>query len=59
MRRQIATSNTFIIVDDEKYLTFFNDEIPQNVGFHSFGKKHASDKVNYKTKEKYPEKTLV
>ena len=33
MRRQIATSNTFIIVDDGKYLTFSNDELPQIVGF--------------------------
>ena len=52
MRRQIAASNTFIIVDDEKYFTFSNDEMPQNVGFYAFNKEHASDNVKYRTKEK-------
>ena len=38
--------------DDEKYLIFSNDEMPQNVGFYTFDKEHASDNVIYKTKEK-------
>ena len=46
MRRQIA----FIIIDDEKYLTFSNDEMPQNV---VFDKEHVSDNVKYKTREEY------
>ena len=27
--------------------------MPQNVGFYDFDKEHATDKVKYKTKEKY------
>ena len=34
MRRRIAISNIFLIVDDEKYLTFSNDEMLQNIGFY-------------------------
>ena len=58
MRRQIATPNTFIIADDQKYFTFSNDDMPQNVGFYAFNKKHAPDSMKYKTKEKYPNKVL-
>ena len=47
MRRQIATSNTFIIVDGEKYLTFSHDEMPQSVGFCVFDKEDASNNVKY------------
>ena len=54
MKREIETSNTFTIVDDEKYLTFSNDEMPQNLDFDN-----ASDNVKYKSKEKYQEKILV
>ena len=59
MKRQIATSNIFIIIDDEKYLAFSNDEVPHNVGFHAFDKKNASDNVKYKTKGKCQKKILV
>ena len=45
MRHQIATLNAFIIVDNEKYLTFSNDEMLQNVGFFAFDKEYASDNV--------------
>ena len=56
MGHQIVASNAFIIVDDEKYLTFSNDVMPQNVSFYALDKEHASDNVKYKTKEKYPKK---
>ena len=59
MRRQITTPNMFIIVNDEKYFTFSNDDMPQNVGFYAFDKEHAPDSVKYKTKEKYPKRVLV
>ena len=59
MRHQIRTSSTFIIVDDEKYSTFDNDDILQNTDFYSFDKEHAPDKVKYKTKEKYPKHVLI
>ncbi|CAM4849386.1 unnamed protein product [Rotaria magnacalcarata] len=55
-RRQMLTSNTFIIVDDEKYFTFSNDDMPQNVGFYAFVKEDVPDNVKFKTKEKYPKK---
>ena len=56
MRHHIVRSNIFIIVDDEKHLTFSNDKMPQNVGFYAFDKEDASNNVKYKTKESYPEK---
>ena len=56
MIRQAATSNIFIIVDGEKYLTFSNDEMVQNVGF---DKERALDNVKCKTKEKYPKNGLI
>ena len=49
-------SNTFIIGHDEKYLTFSNDEMPQNVGFDAFNKERASDNMKYKTKGKCSKK---
>ncbi|CAF1461599.1 unnamed protein product [Rotaria magnacalcarata] len=58
-KRQMLTSNTFIIVDDEKYFTFSNDDMPQNVGFYAFGKEDVPDNVKFKSKEKYPKKVLV
>ncbi|CAF2079991.1 unnamed protein product [Rotaria magnacalcarata] len=45
LRRQIITSNTLIIVDDEKYFSFSNDEMLQNVGFFSLDKEHALDNL--------------
>ena len=54
MRCQIVISNDFIVVDDEKYLIFSNDEMPQNVGFFAFDKEHASDNAKCETKKKYP-----
>ena len=51
MRHQIARSNIFFIVDDEKHLTLSNDEMPQNVDFYAVDKEHASHNVKYKTKE--------
>ena len=59
MRRQITTPNMFVIVDDEKYFTFSNDDMSQNVDFYVFDKEHAPDSVKYKTKEKYPKEVLV
>ena len=46
-------------MDDEKYLTFSNDEMSQNVSFYAFDKEHTSDNVKHKTKEKYPKKVFV
>ncbi|CAF4988857.1 unnamed protein product, partial [Rotaria sp. Silwood1] len=59
IRRQLTTKHTFIIVDDEKYFSFSNDDMPQNTGFYSFDKEHVPDNVKYKTKEKYSKKVLV
>ena len=42
MRGEIATSKTFIIVDDEKYVIFSNDEMSENLGF---DKEYTSDNV--------------
>ncbi|CAF2010727.1 unnamed protein product [Rotaria magnacalcarata] len=59
MRREITTPGIFTIVDDEKYFTFYQDDMSQNVGFYAFDKEDVPDSVKYKTKEKYPKKVLV
>ena len=33
--------------------------MPQNVDFYAFDKEHASDKVKYETKKKYPKKVFI
>ena len=38
MRCHIARSDNFIGVDEEKYLTFSNDDMLQNVNFDAFDK---------------------
>ena len=58
IRRQL-TKHTFIIVDDEKYFTFSNNDMPRNTGFYTSDKEHAPDKVKYKPKEKYEKKILI
>ncbi len=59
IRRQITTKDTFVVIGDEKFFTFSNDDTSQNVGFYSFNKKYAPDNVKYRSKEKYPKKVLV
>src|SRR5205823_6522067 len=59
IRRQLTTNNTFIIIDDEKYFTFSNHDIPQNTGFYTSDKENAPNDVKYKPKEKYEKKILV
>jgi transposase len=59
IRRRLTTKHTFIIVDDEKYFTFTNDDMPQNTGFYSSNKERVPDDVKYKAKEKYSKKVLV
>ena len=41
LRCQIAKSNTFLIVDNEKYFTFSNDEMSQNVDLDTIDKQHV------------------
>ena len=50
------TSNTFIILDDEKYFAFFNDEMPQNISFYAFDQERAPDNVKYKKKREISKK---
>lgn len=59
IRRQFTRKETFIIVNDEKCFTFSNNDMPQNTGFYTFDKEHASDYVKFKPKEKYEKKILV
>ena len=38
LRREFTDQETFIIVDDEKYVTFSGEETPGNAGFYSSNK---------------------
>lgn len=59
LRREILDSETFIIVDDEKYFTFSGIDMPGNAGFYSSDKENASPDVKYKSKQKFEPKILV
>jgi transposase len=48
-----------IIIDDEKYFGFYNDEDPANAGFYTSDISTTPHDVRCKGKEKYPEKILV
>ena len=48
-----------IIIDDEKYFGFYNDEDPSNSGYYTRDKNNTPSEVKNKGKEKYPQKILV
>ena len=55
----LYSENPEIIIDDEKYFCFSNDEIPGNSGFYTNDINKCPDKVRFKGKEKFPKKILV
>ncbi|CAF0962944.1 unnamed protein product [Rotaria magnacalcarata] len=59
LRREIIDSETFIIIDDEKYFTFPGAEMPGNAGFYSSDKEKTPPDVKYKSKQKFEPKILV
>ena len=48
-----------IVMDDEKYFTFSNDEMPGNEGFFTDNIEKCPDDVRFKGKAKFPDKILV
>ena len=48
-----------VIIDDEKYFEFSNDNLPSNVGFYTNNKETCPDDVKYKGVKKFPPKILV
>ena len=54
--REFTDQETFIIVDDEKYFTFSDEETPGNTGFYSSNKENIP---NNKSKQKFEPKILV
>ena len=48
-----------LIIDDEKYFCFPNDEIPGNSGFYTDDVQKCLDSVKFKGAEKFPTKILV
>ena len=59
LRRKLTDSETFIIMDDEKYFSFSGDNMPSNVGFWSCERERTSSEVKFKSKRKFAQKTLV
>ena len=59
LRREFTDQETFIIVDDEKYVTFSGEETPGNADFYSSNKENTPDDVKFKYKQKFEPKTLV
>lgn len=46
-------------MDDEKYFTFTNNNMPGNDGYYTVDKSSVSDKVKFKCKLKFENKVLV
>ena len=59
MRREFTDRETFIIVDDEKYFTFSDEETPSSADFYSSNKENTPDDVKFKSKQKFKLKILV
>lgn len=51
--------NPLIIMDDEKYFTFTNDNLPANARYYTMDKDTCPDNVRFKGQDKYPVKVLV
>jgi len=48
-----------IIIDDEKYFSFNNNESPGNAGYYTTDRKSTPSAVRYKKKKKFNSKMLV
>ena len=59
LHRKLTDSETFIIMDDEKYFSFSGDNMPSNVRFWSCEKARTSSEVKFKFKRKFDPKILV
>lgn len=57
--RYHLTSSTSLIIDDEKYFGFYNDEDPGNSAYYTSDRTNTPNDVRCKGKEKYPKKLLV
>jgi hypothetical protein len=56
---KLYAEDLIVIMDDEKYFGFSNDDIPGNSGFYTGNIEECPDSVKYKGKSKYPKKILV
>ena len=59
LRRSSAKQEKFIVIDDEKYFTFSDDNIPGNAGFYSCNKQTSPSDVRFKCQGKFAPKLLV
>lgn len=59
LRRDFADTQTFIIMDDEKYFGFSGHDMPGNAGYYTTDHESTPNDVRFKSKEKFPPKVLV
>lgn len=59
LRRKHFTSDTFIVLDDEKYFTFAQHELSGNDHFYTDDIQSTPDNVKFKGKEKFEPKVLM
>lgn len=59
LRRKFLDKKTAILMDDEKYFTFTNDNMPGNDGFYTNDKNDVPESVKFKCKLKFEKKVLV
>ena len=48
-----------LILEDEKYFTFSNTNVPGNSGYYTDDKTSTSAEVRFKLNQKFPPKVLV
>ena len=59
LQRSLAKQGKFIVIDDEKYFTFSDDNMPGNARFYSCNKQTSPPDVRFKCKGKFAPKVLV
>lgn len=59
LRRDVTDSETFIVIDDEKYFSFSGDNMLSNAGFYSADQGVTPPDVKFRFKQKFAPKMLV
>lgn len=59
LRKKYLTNGTSVVMDDEKYFTFTNDNMPGNDSYYTADKDSVPDSIKYKCKLKFEKKVLV
>ena len=57
--RSLTKEEKLLVIDDKKYFTFSDNNMPGNAGFYSCNKQTSPPDVRFKLKEKFAPKVFV